>query len=496
MTSWKASVPPLAAIGLGYWLLAACSSGSSGGGAFLDGGVGGAATGGTPGFGGASGSGGGTGGSGATGTGGTGGGGPTCPPGLPAAFQAAPAPLTLPPPRCDVPFGQLGEIYPPVRYSLTDLSGDSRSDIVVFHDDCDTAVGETRWDVYVANDTGFPAAPSSFSIPAARCQVPFDASAESYPPVRYALLELTGDAFVDLVVYTDECDTAVGKTRWDVYPGSASGFAASPQPFSIPPARCQLSFEELGQVYDPVRYSLLDLTGDSLTDLVVYKDTCDTTVGSTHWDVYAGSPSGFAQAPSAFSIPAPRCQVAFDQLAEIYDPLKHALLDLTGDGRADLVVYGDECDAQVGTSRWDVYPASATGFAPAPSAFGLPAPRCQVAFGELSEVYAAIHWGLVDLSCDGYPDLVVTSDECDADVGMSRWDVYSASASGFAPAPTSLGVPAPRCQQSFDALSEPYGGASFSLLSLGAEARPAILVYDDECDTEIGLSHWDAYRLE
>lgn len=318
-------------------------------------------------------------------------------------------------------------MYPPVRYSLLDLSGDTRSDIVVFHDDCDSAVGETRWDVYVASDSGFAAAPSSFSIPPARCQVPFDASGQVYPPVRYALLELTGDSFVDLVVYTDECDTAVGKTHWDVYPGSASGFAASPQSFAIPPARCQVSFDELGQ---------------------------------------------------------------------IYDPLKYALLDLTGDARADLVVYDDQCDTQVGTSRWDVYPASASGFAAAPSAFGLPAPRCQVPFSELSEIYGAVHYGLVDLSCDGYPDLVVTTDECDADVGVSRWDVYGASASGFAAAPTSLGVPAPRCQQPFDAMSEPYGGASFSLLSLGAQSRPAILVYDDECDTEIGLSHWDAYRLE
>ena len=490
-------MPRLAAIGFGCWLLAACSSGSSGGGAFFDGGVGGAATGGTAGVGATGGSSGsGTGGSGATGTGGTGGGAPVCPPGLPPAFQAAPAPLTLPPPRCQVSFGELGEIYPPVRYSLLDLSGDSRSDIVVFHDDCDTAVGQTRWDVYVASDTGFAAAPTAFSIPAARCQVAFDESAEAYPPVRHALLDLTGDAFVDLVVYADACDTAVGKTHWDVYPGSPSGFAASPQPFSIPPARCQVSFDELGQVYDPVRYSLLDLTGDSLTDLVVYRDTCDTEVGATHWDVYAGSPSGFAQAPSAFSIPAPRCQVPFDQIAASYDPLKYALLDLTGDARADLVVCDDQCDAQIGTSRWDVYPASATGFAPAPSAFGLPAPRCQVPFAELSQAYAAVHWGLVDLSCDGYPDLVVTSDQCDANVGVSHWDVYSASPSGFAPAPTSLGVPAPRCQQSFDAMSEPYGGASFSLLSLGTQARPALLVYKDECDTEVGLSHWDAYRLE
>lgn len=461
-----------------------------------DGGVGGAATGGNSGSSGTGGgSGSGTGGSGATGTGGTGGGGPVCPPGLPPAFQAAPTSLTLPPPRCQVPFGELGEIYPPVRYSLMDLSGDTRSDIVVFHDDCDTAVGESRWDVYVASDTGFAAAPTPFSIPAPRCQVSFDQSAEVYPPVRYSLLELTGDAFVDLVVYTDECDTAVGKTRWDVYPGSASGFAASPQPFAVPPARCQVSFEELGEIYDPLKYALLDLTGDSITDLVVYGDTCDATVGTTHWDVYAGSPSGFAQAPSAFSIPAARCQVSFGELSEIYDPLKYALMDLTGDARADLVVYDDQCDTQVGTARWDVYPASASGFAAAPSPFALPAPRCQVPFSELSEIYGAVHYALADLSCDGFPDLVVTTDECDANVGVTHWDVYSASASGFAAAPTSLGVPAPRCQQSFDAMSEPYGGASFSLLSLGAASRPALVVYDDECDTEIGMSHWDAYRL-
>jgi hypothetical protein len=197
-----------------------------------------------------------------------------------------------------------------------------------------------------------------------------------------------------------------------------------------------------------------------------------------------------------FSIPAARCSVAFDQASEGYSPLKYALLDLTADTRADLVVYGDDCDAALGTQRWDVYPASASGFAAGPSPYVLPAPRCQAPFDALAEVYGPVEWGLVDLSCDGRPDLVVTADDCAADVGLSHWDVYLGEGSGFAAAPASLGVPAPRCQAKFDSMADVYGGAPYALLSLGKAMRPSLVVYDDDCDADVGLARWDAYRLE
>jgi hypothetical protein len=91
--------------------------------------------------------------------------------------------------------------------------------------------------------------------------------------------------------------------------------------------------------------------------------------------------------------------------------------------------------------------------------------------------------------------LVVTSDECDADAGVSHWDVQR-ERQRFAAAPTAWECQLRVVSNRSIAMSEPYGSASFSLLSLGAQSRPAIVVYDDECDTEVGLSHWDAYRLE
>jgi hypothetical protein len=288
----------------------------------------------------------------------------------------------------------------------------------------------------------------------------------------------------------------VGAQRWDVYPGAATGFAQSPKPFAIPPARCQVKFDQLAELYTPVRYSLLELTGDALPDLVVHADTCDTAVGASRWDVYPASASGFAQAPVAFAIPAARCQVTFDEASEASGSLKYALLDLTADARADLVVYDDSCDAAIGSQRWDVYPSSASGFAAGPSPFSLPAPRCQAPFDALAEVYGPVEWGLIDLSCDGYPDLVVTADDCDTAVGLSRWDVYLGGASGFGAAPQSLGVPAPRCQAKFDSMSDVYGGAPYALLSLGKPVRPSLVVYDDDCDAQVGLGRWDAYRLE
>jgi hypothetical protein len=368
--------------------------------------------------------------------------------------------------------------------------------LVIFRDDCDAALGSERWDVYAAGATGFAPTPAAFSIPPARCSVNFDEAGNSSTPLRYALLDLTGDKFVDLVVYRDDCDSAVGTSRWDVYPGSPSGFATAPTAFSIPAPRCAVKFDQLGETSTPLRYSLLDLTGDARPDLVVERDDCDPDVGTKRWDVYAGSANGFAAGAAPFSIPAPRCQVAFDQVAESYNPLRYTLIDLDGDALSDLVVHDDDCDQAVGTTHWDVYPASPAGFAAAPAPYALPAPRCQAAFDSPSETYAPLTWSLLDLTCDGRPDLVVTSDDCDAELGLGRWDVYLGGGAGFAPQPQKLGIPAPRCQSKFDALAEVYGGANYSVLSLEGKQRPSLLVYADDCDTDVGVTRWDVYPLE
>jgi hypothetical protein len=338
-----------------------------------------------------------------------------------SGFAATPASFSLPTARCRTRFDSLAGTAS-VGFVTMDLTGDGILDFVVYRDDCDATVGATHWDVYPGSRSGFAASPRSFSIPAARCRTAFDALAAT-SAVGFATTDLTADGVPDLVVYRDDCEPQVGATRWDVYAGSSSGFAASPTPFSIPAARCKTAFNALVRS-SATGFATMDLTADGVPDLVVYRDDCDTEIGATHWDVYAGSSSGFAATPASFAVPAARCRTSFDA------PVKSSALaftttDLTGSGRPALVVARDDCDATVGKDHWDVYPASASGFASRPFPFGIPSARCNVAFDALGS-NRAIRFDVLRLTNRCAVDLVVEHDDCDASVGKSRWDAYRA----------------------------------------------------------------------
>ncbi|MEZ4221293.1 MAG: hypothetical protein R3B13_10200 [Polyangiaceae bacterium] len=477
----------------------ACSSGAGNGGPGTGGGGGFGNFGNTGGTG-AQGATTGSGGSGATGaqgggsgSGAEGGTGPSCAPGMPSGFSASPTQLMLPAPRCGVSFDALGKASGALEYNLADLNGDGFVDLFVHQDDCDAAVGSTHWDLYSGSAAGLAQTPTSFGLPAARCGVSFDKPARSSGALEYGLLDLTGDHLVDLVVVQDDCDTTIGATHWDVYPGSASGFAAAPSSFALPAARCGVAWDDLTKASGALEYLVMDLSGDGTVDLVVHQDDCDLTVGQSHWDVYAGSASGFAAAPASFGLPAARCGVSWEEPTRSSGALEYTLMDVSGDGLSDLVVVQDDCDASVGQTHWDAYAGSPTGFSVAPSAFSLPAPRCAVNWDDPAKLSGAVRYSLLDASCDGFLDLIVTRDDCDASVGQSRWDVYAGSATGIGGTPSPLTLPAARCATAFDAPAKASGSVYFNTMAWNPTDHVSLLVTRDDCDTQIGASHWDYY---
>ena len=132
--------------------------------------------------------------------------------------------------------------------------------------------------------------------------------------------------------------------------------------------------------------------------------------------------SGFAAAPSSFRVPAPRCQVSFSAAAAKAQ-ISYATMDLTADGHPGLVVFQDQCDTSVGQTHWDVYPWTSSGFAAAPSSFGVPAPRCQVSFNAAA-ANAQISYATMTLTNSCTSSIVVFQDHCDSSVGQTHWDVY------------------------------------------------------------------------
>lgn len=408
-------------------------------------------------------------------------------------FRQAPMGFTLPAARCGNTWNSVAGSGD-VRWVTTDLDGDTVPELVVVSDTCEDAVGTSRWDVYKASATGFAAKPRAFRIPAPRCERSFDAVASPATSVRWATIDLSGDGLVDLVVTSDECDPTVGVTHWDLYEGSADGFAAAPRAYALPAARCDVPFDSVAGAGRGVTYSLLSLAGGKGVDLVVTSDSCDPNIGKVRWDVYRAGASGFAKAPSPYGLPTARCGESFDALAQYASAkLSWSTLDLSGDGRLDLVVTSDGCDADVSKKHWDVYRGGEAAFEKAPAPFTLPAARCGAAYATTASTgLGKLSWSLLDLGGGHAPELLVTSDGCDADVGKKRWDAYAWSESGFAASPRSIAVPAPRCDRPFSEVAG-TGPLTYGLFPLTAACVSQLVVTSDGCDTDVGKKRWDVY---
>jgi cysteine-rich repeat protein len=293
-----------------------------------------------------------------------------------------------------------GDLDESLTFSRLDLTGDGKLDLVVT-DLCDAAgVGTTEWRVYPATNTGYAAKAMSWSLPdlGTSEEVLDDLFHDSSvgcgaldESLTFSLLDLTGDGAADLVI-TDLCDAGgVGTTEWRVYPATGTGFAAKPSAWSLP----DLGTSDRGarrpvprldrRLRRPRRVAgVLVARPDERRgppDLVV-TDLCDTAgVGTTQWRVYAATGTGFAAKPSAWSLPD------LGTSGEVLDHMTHnssegcagleqtvsfSRLDLTRDGRPDLVVT-NLCDAAgVGTTEWRVYAATDTGFAAKPTSWSLP----------------------------------------------------------------------------------------------------------------------------
>jgi hypothetical protein len=100
------------------------------------------------------------------------------------------------------------------------------------------------------------------------------------------------------------------------------------------------------------------MNGDARPDLLTTLDCGDGTVGITHWDVYEADETGFAPNASAWPLPEPALDQRWSTAAS--SPCSgqsrmFVLGEMNGDGRPDLLVYGDCSSSLVGLSRWHVY---------------------------------------------------------------------------------------------------------------------------------------------
>jgi hypothetical protein len=311
----------------------------------------------------------------------------------------------------------------------------------------------------------------------------------------FGIIDLDADHRREVVVTSDCADPSVGTDHWVAFAGGAT----TGHPLALPPGYGAGAFTNLleagpfcgtGSVAHPA-YTIADLTGDQVPDLVVTSACDDAAVGVSYWRVYAGGSAGFAPTAAAYALPSHGLEQAG----------LRSLFDLDGDGRVDLV--GSQgSDPTLGTSRWLVAPGGASGFGGVVP-FTLPPPndlnawvlvlpmtagrlgrfdRAQrdvvkmsstavtvlrntgttlAAPGEAwplplatygADAFAglidcvttpqSVYAELLDVDGDARADLVIESRCADATVGAARWLVHRGVPGGFAAAAQPMALPA------------------------------------------------------
>ncbi|MCB9663649.1 MAG: VCBS repeat-containing protein [Alphaproteobacteria bacterium] len=188
-------------------------------------------------------------------------------------------------------------------------------------------------------------------------------------------------------------------------------------------------------------------------------------------------------------------------------------LDLSGDGARDLVVTsgiyaGRSAHPHAGGWAWKVHAATPTGFALQPTWWTVPDVP-SAATGTTRMGTSIDPWRTLDLTGDGWPDLVVVWETTEtgrrpfgAAGGSPHWKLYKGSATGFATTPVSFAVPA-----SID-LPEVGGpttldradlddGVSYAVLDADGDGRPDLVSFREDEDAGVRFDgvrpYWEVH---
>lgn len=241
------------------------------------------------------------------------------------------------------------------------------------------------------------------------------------------VLDMNGDGIVDLV------DMHGCTDPWDVYLGSAAGFATTPIQWSVPDCSFIRLTDTAGGRGD-VSVQAFDIDGDSIPDLVDGLHACiGFNCDYSYWRVYRGRVGvgeqgwGFEDTYVVWPKPA-ELEDIYMRRGGLYHVASLAgwgnptvsqrdLIDMNADGLVDLV--------STETGAWKVWLNTGAGFEAATIEFPAPYPFLRLTSNDGDEMV-----GVYDINGDGLPDQVVG---CDRDryqdcprgpYGGPLWEVY------------------------------------------------------------------------
>jgi len=346
--------------------------------------------------------------------------------------------------------------------------------------------------------TGFGGTPLTWALPTKSGYSFYDGLDATSNCPAYATVDMTGDGRPDLVV-TADCPTTgtVGVDHWLLYLNTGSGFATTPMNWPLP-AKSGYTFSNgLNATSNCPAYATVDMTGEGRPDLVVTAD-CATagTVGLDHWVMYLNSGSGFSMTPINWPLPTKSGYSFTGGLSATSNCPAYTTVDMTGEGRPDLVVTADcPTTGTVGTDHWVVYLNTGSGFGTNPLTWALPT---KSGYNFTNGLYATSNcpaYATTDVTGDGRPDLVVTADcPTTGTVGMDHWVVYLNTSNGFGMNPLCWTLPVKSGYTFYDGLSATSNCPAYARSPMTGSGRPDLVVTAD-CPTTgtVGLDHWLVY---
>jgi hypothetical protein len=307
--------------------------------------------------------------------------------------------------------------------------------------------------------TQFSTQAMNFPVPASGLSDGFCAQL-SFASSRYwTTTDLDGDGHFEIVHSADPAFTqrvwdATGNPYWKVYAGGASGWATTAVNWAVPTNGRSDGFFATGVTGGGgTEWIVLDMNGDKRLDLIQTMDPATGYVwdpqGVSHWKVFLGTTNGFMTSPIAWRVPASGTTYGFNAAAMKTGSMIWSTLDITRDGKPDLVQTADPVTGRVWDSasaaHWKVFENTGNGFSTSPMLWSVPASGTTSGFRATSFATGVEHWVTVDLDHDGHLDLVQTADTATNYVwdaaGAPYWKLFRGSATGFEPSPKTWRVP-------------------------------------------------------
>lgn len=323
----------------------------------------------------------------------------------------------------------------PRQWTTIDINGDRKPDLVLTGDTTKSqqvwdALGSPYWKVFLNTGSGFASA-MNWPVPKSGLDDGFFGTSANVSYRYWNLLDVNGDGKPDLVHTGDTTKSqqvwdVTGAPYWKVYLNTGSGFGAVTN-WPVPQNGAYeglFATDTTGARF----WSTVDLDADGKPDLI---QTADPTKGQQVWDA-SGSPYWKVSlntgtrfgAPINWSVPQSGYSSGFFSTSSSSSFQHWSLIDITGDGKLDLVQTGDSTKSQqvwdaTGSPYWKVFRNTGTGFGQVLN-WQIPGSGLYDGFFAPKWSSLARFWGTFDINGDGRPDLVQTTD---SNASSQVWDV-------------------------------------------------------------------------